>query len=127
MSERLDVLQRRLEARLASLEGVVVAFSGGVDSSLVCALAARALGSRAVAVTAVSPALASGELELARGVAAAIGIEHHVIETQELARAGYRANGPDRCFHCKSELYSTLLEVRGRPRSGDGRVGHQQR
>jgi uncharacterized protein len=109
MSSGPDTLQLRLERRISGLPGVVVAFSGGVDSSLVAALARRALGERAVAVTAISPALASGELELASAVAATVGIEHHMIETQELARAGYRDNGPDRCFHCKSELYERLL------------------
>jgi pyridinium-3,5-biscarboxylic acid mononucleotide sulfurtransferase len=101
-------LGARMIARLASFEGAIVAFSGGVDSSLVAALAARALGGRALAVTAVSPALAHGELEGARAVAAAIGIAHEVISTDELARPGYRANGEDRCYHCKSELYDAL-------------------
>jgi uncharacterized protein len=85
-----------------------VAFSGGVDSSLVAAVAAKVLGDRALAVTAVSPALAAGELDGARGVAAAVGIAHRSITTDELARPGYRRNAPDRCYHCKSELYDRL-------------------
>jgi uncharacterized protein len=106
----------QLEMRIGSLESCVVAFSGGVDSSLVAALAARALGDRALAVTAVSPALATGELDGARDVARAIGIRHETITTTELEREGYRANGRDRCYHCKTELYdvlSTLAERRG--------------
>lgn len=100
-----------VEARIAALGSVVVAFSGGVDSSVVAALAARAIGPAALAITAVSPALATGELDGAKGVAAAAGIAHEVISTDELARPGYRENGPDRCYHCKSELYDQLAAV----------------
>jgi pyridinium-3,5-biscarboxylic acid mononucleotide sulfurtransferase len=105
-----------LEASIASSPSAVVAFSGGVDSSLVAAAAARVLGDRALAVTAVSPSLASGELDGARSVAAAVGIAHRTITTDELAREGYRRNGRDRCYHCKTELYerlSTLANTQG--------------
>ena len=100
-----------LEATIAATTSAVVAFSGGVDSSLVAAASARVLGDRALAVTAVSPALATGELDGARAVAAAVGIAHRAIRTDELAREGYRRNGPDRCYHCKSELYDQLAAV----------------
>jgi uncharacterized protein len=90
---------------------VVVAFSGGVDSSVVAAIAHRALGDKALAVTAVSPAVAQGELDGAKRVANAIGIKHEIVNTNELARAGYRANAPDRCYFCKTELYDVLAEL----------------
>ena len=100
-----------LESRIASLGSAVVAFSGGVDSSLVAALAARALGGRALAVTALSPALATGELDGARDVALALGIAHETITTDERAREGYRRNDRDRCYHCKTELYDRLAAL----------------
>jgi uncharacterized protein len=100
-----------LEASVAALGGAVVAFSGGVDSSVVAAIARRALGDRALAVTAVSPAVAAGELDGARRVADHIGIAHETVSTDELARPGYRANGRDRCYFCKTELYDVLAEL----------------
>ncbi|MCY3920179.1 MAG: ATP-dependent sacrificial sulfur transferase LarE [Chloroflexi bacterium] len=108
-------LPRAQAERLTALRGIVagygravVAFSGGVDSALVAAVAAEQLGDDALAVTAQSPSLPGAELEAARELATAIGIRHRVVRTDELARPGYVANAGDRCYHCKSELYGHL-------------------
>ena len=97
-----------LLARLASYGRVAVAFSGGVDSAVVARAAHEACGDKAVAVTAVSLSLASGELEQAQVVAALIGIRHVVLKTEEFANESYLANPANRCYFCKTELYSRL-------------------
>jgi uncharacterized protein len=98
----------RLHARLASLERVAVAFSGGVDSSALLHAAREALGEGAVGVIADSPSLPRRELELARETARAIGAELAVIETDEMEDESYRANRGDRCYFCKSALFRAM-------------------
>ena len=101
----------RLHDTLAATGGVVVAYSGGTDSTLVAAVAAAVLGDRALAVTAVSPSLPPGEADEARRVAGLLGIAHRTIRTHEAERPEYLANGTDRCYHCKTELYDVLARV----------------
>src|SRR3954454_14277546 len=99
----------RVGSLLDGVRRLGVAFSGGVDSSVLLALAARALGAdRVVAILGVSPSLAADERAAAHEVARQVGVPLAEVETHEGARAAYRANGPDRCFHCKDELFTRI-------------------
>ncbi|TYB49589.1 ATP-dependent sacrificial sulfur transferase LarE [Actinomadura chibensis] len=100
-----------LRAALAALPGAVVAYSGGVDSSLLAYLAHRELGDRALAVTADSPSLARSELADARAQAERLGLRHRVVQTRELDDERYTVNRGDRCRFCKEELVSVLSAV----------------
>ncbi|MFM7731983.1 MAG: ATP-dependent sacrificial sulfur transferase LarE [Cyanobium sp.] len=107
LTEALARVRRRLE----QLERVVVAYSGGVDSALVAALAVERLGERAVAITGVSPALAPHLRQEAREQAQWLGLPHREIPTAELDDPAYRSNPGDRCYACKRELHGLLAPI----------------
>lgn len=96
----------RLTALFQEMGSALVCYSGGVDSALVLALAHRTLGPQAIGMTAVSPSLAPFEKEAAIAVAQRIGARHELVESHEIDDPSYQANDTNRCFYCKSELYS---------------------
>ena len=107
----LDGKLARVREVVRGLGSALVAYSGGLDSAFVLALCARELGERAVGFTAVSPSLPVREREDATRIAQAIGARHELVESNEIHDPDYAKNEKDRCFHCKSELY-TLTEAR---------------
>jgi pyridinium-3,5-biscarboxylic acid mononucleotide sulfurtransferase len=107
----LSAKRARLLALIRSYDSCVVAFSAGVDSTVVAKAAHLALGDRAVAVTGVSPSLPQGELDEARRMAALIGIRHEVIPTAEFSNENYLRNDTDRCYHCKTDLYLQIEKL----------------
>lgn len=100
-----------LDARLASLGSVLVAYSGGVDSALLGITAARVLGDRSICVTADSPSYPDHHRDLAIGTARAFHLRHEMVPTSEVNNPEYRANPANRCYYCKHELYTQLTAI----------------
>lgn len=101
----------RLLATLQTMQGAVVAFSGGVDSTLVVRAAREVLGGRVLAVTGISDTYPPGERAAARQVAANLGVQHLELETRELEQDEFSQNSARRCYYCKQELFTQLWEV----------------
>lgn len=120
------MLERQLEqlqTMFAEMDRAIVAYSGGVDSTLVAKIAYDVLGDRALAVTANSPSLLPDDLEDAQVQAVEIGIRHEIVQTHEMDNPNYTSNPVNRCYFCKSELHDTLRPLaleRGYPYVIDG-------
>ncbi len=104
LTEKLE----QLRTLFREMEQALIAYSGGIDSTLVAKIAYDVLGDRAMAVTAVSPSLLPEELEDAILQAATIGISHQIVQTHEMSNPNYTSNPVNRCYFCKSELHDTL-------------------
>ena len=109
----LDQKAASLDIRLRSFGSVLVAFSGGADSAYLAWAATRALGDRALCITAESASYPEHHRQLAVAVAEQAGLRHEFVRTAELSRPEYRANPVDRCYYCKDELFSTLTALAG--------------
>ncbi|NBD16458.1 MAG: ATP-dependent sacrificial sulfur transferase LarE [Cyanobacteria bacterium] len=114
---------KQLQGLFQEMEQALIAYSGGIDSTLVAKVAYDVLGDKALAVTAVSPSLLPEELDDAQSQAQTIGIPHELVETQEMENPNYTSNPVNRCYFCKSELHDTLKPLalaRGYPYVVDG-------
>src|SRR5512143_3861753 len=109
----LDEKEQKLEELLKDLAPVVVAFSGGVDSSYLAYKAHQVLGSKALAVTAESASVPSQQRRMAAQLVQQIGIAHKIVYSQELERPEYSANPSNRCYYCKDELFTKLQAIAG--------------
>ena len=110
-SSPLEVKDAALHRALSALPSIIIAYSGGVDSAYLALAATRALGRRALCVTADSPSYPENHRRLALRIAADFGLHHEIVRTDELSKPEYRENPANRCYHCKHELYTRLTSL----------------
>lgn len=111
MQESYNLKLERLKNNLKEMSGVVIAFSGGVDSTFLVKTAYDVLGKKAIAVTASSSTFPKAEFEEAKRLAKLIGVRHQVVNSEETEIDNFKHNPPDRCYYCKKELFSRLKEI----------------
>ena len=111
MDSQIAKQYQALKENIGGYETAIIAFSGGIDSSLVAFVAGEVLGQKAEAITSASASLKRSDLALSKQLATDWGIQHRVIVTDELSKPEYRANPTNRCFHCKTSLYTYLDEI----------------
>jgi len=108
---QIDEKRDRLWSLLREMDMAILAYSGGVDSSVLLRAASEVLGPNIIAVTAISETYPPAELEPAKRFAASLGVHHRILATEELVRDAFSRNAPDRCYHCKQELFGKLRQV----------------
>jgi len=108
---QIDQKWDHLRSLLSEMRTVLLAYSGGVDSSLLLRAAAETLGQNVIAVTAISETYPAEELHLAKRFTASLGVQHRVLQTEELSREAFSRNDKDRCYHCKQELFGKLRQI----------------
>ncbi len=127
---QIDQKWDHLRSLLSEMRTVLLAYSGGVDSSVLLRAAAETLGQNLIAVTAVSETYPAEELHLAKKFTASLGVRHRILQTEELSREEFSRNAEDRCYHCKQELFGKLrqlAEAEGIPWILDGSNTDDQR
>ena len=107
----LEQKTKKIKSLILRMDSALVAFSGGVDSTLVLALAHEVLGEKVLGVTAQSASMPNREMQASRQLAKEIGSKHLIIKTDEMSNPEYQANPANRCYHCKTELYSNLKKI----------------
>ena len=108
---QIDEKWDHLRSLLSEMRSVILAYSGGVDSSVLLRAASETLGQNVIAVTAVSETYPAEELHLAKRFAASLGVRHRILQTEELGKEEFTRNAEDRCYHCKQELFGKLRQI----------------